>query len=263
MVVGEETTTLLPRYVMGPFPERVTVVPVTPGMNPVPVRVTSTVFPVTSVLGEMLVTVGGVFVTVNPSVSWAEVVPPGFVTTTLYVPNTASDGIAKLHLIFVGEATLILVAGMEAAPLVSFTAAPATNPVPARLLMETVDPTTPEFGVMAVTLIPVEVTVKAPNGVTDDFPSGFVMRINHSPVAAPGGMERVPVMVVVVTMSITRGISGEPYLWNFTVAPLTKKFPVMVTGTVAPTAPLDGVMLEKNGGDEITMNSPGAVTCPP
>lgn len=65
---------------MGPFPERVTVAPV---MNPVPVRlVMVTVVPVTPVLGEMLETVGGGFVTVNPFVSSAEV-PPGFVTTTL------------------------------------------------------------------------------------------------------------------------------------------------------------------------------------
>ena len=119
----------------------------------VPVILSITGQPRYPVVLVILVTVGGgsAVLIVKPLASIAEL-PPGFVTTTFHWPVIAPAGMAKLHVIFVGDTTVIFVAGMSDWPdRLSFGADPLTNPVPSRLLMMAVDPAHHEAGVIPVT----------------------------------------------------------------------------------------------------------------
>ncbi len=85
----------------------------------------------------------------------------------------------KLQVICVGETTTTELALISVLPLfVSLTVAPARNPVPARLVILTVVPVTPEFGVMPLTVGAGLVTVK-PLLSVPNWLSGLVTTTFH------------------------------------------------------------------------------------
>ena len=89
---------------------------------------------------------------VNPPVRVPDC-PSVLVTTTLYVPAEPPPGRVNVHVIRVDELTTTLVA-VTVAPPVSCTVGvvPTTKFVPARLVIDTVVPRNPVFGVMEVTV---------------------------------------------------------------------------------------------------------------
>lgn len=74
-------------------------------------------------------------------------------TTTFSYPTEGPAGIGDLQVIFVGVTTTTFVAAIDELPVrVSFTVAPARNPVPTRFVMVIVVPCFPDEGVMPVTV---------------------------------------------------------------------------------------------------------------
>jgi hypothetical protein len=210
MEVGEATFT--PVATMSEYPVRRRCTDA-PGWNPVPVsEMMVTGQPRFPVVGFLAVRVGALPVIVNP-LARVPVFPSGLVTVTLLRAEGAPVR-SKVQVIWVADATTTLVAAISgpAEAFTSLTVAPFWKLVPARLVILTVQPRTPVFGVMLVTVGALLVTVK-PDTRVPDFPSVLVTVILYAPAGASDGMTREPVLLVAdTTLTPVSGMEYAPWL---------------------------------------------------
>jgi hypothetical protein len=208
MDVGEATFT--PVATTSVYPERCRRTPA-PGWNPVPVsEMMVTGQPRFPVVGFLAVRVGALPVMVNP-LARVPVFPSGLVTVTL-LRAAGAPVRSKVQVIWVADATTTLVAVISgpAEAFTSLTVAPFWKLVPTRLVILTVQPRTPVFGVMLVTVGALLVMVK-PDVRVPDFPSVFVTVMLYAPAGASDGMTREPVILVAdTTLTPVNGMEYAP-----------------------------------------------------
>jgi len=224
--------------------------------------VISTGSPVTLESGIMLVIIGAGFFTVKPFARVPDC-PPGLVTTTFHEPTAALDGNAKVQIILLVDANTPDAVIFWLPNRVRLTVAPVWKLVPPRLVILTVVPLIPVFGVMLVTVIAggavvavvavvVVAVVVVVFVIVNAFPSvaacpsGLVTVTFHVPAIAMDGIENRQVMFDAdwaVTL-VPKMVEGDVTLVSLTLAPGRKFVPdMLLIVTTVPASPVFGMML--------------------
>ena len=143
--------------------------------------------------------------------------------------------------------------------LLSLTVAPLTKPLPPIETGTTVEPTTPEEGVIPLTNTPAPFT-KNPFGNTATLPSGLVTTTLRAPREAPARFTVQLIWFWFTTTTPDATISGADELLRITVAPFWKPDPArLVIVIVLPVIPESGLILVTIGPGVLTMKPVGRI----